>query len=289
MIFEQNRFSVDIGETKIIWHIETPIIVPLSFTDLQEKYLKASLRTLHYGNVSVDNVLKKYYADFEKNKKLNESKLYDNINYKYDLIIDEILKFQKEVLNEMNFDLLKFNFLDDSESSSFCGLIFKRLKSSFDASRVLIKQGFYFETYSLIRQMLEQIAFAYNIYEKNSYEDFISPTKCISSLKDFYPYSGKFYGVLSSKTHIDKSQIERYFYIDENKEGQIILQSLEFSMETALDLLIILDLYCCVFEFLFRDKIFKERFLTKEKTICEKRKTRVFYHQVFEKYRNLYK
>lgn len=289
MIIEQNRFSVDIGETKIIWHVETPIIVPLSFTDLQEKYLKASLRTLLYGNVSVDNVLKRYYADFEENKKLNESKLKDNINFKHDLIIDEILKFQKEVFNQMNSELSKFNFTDDSESNSFCGLIFKRLKSSFNASRVLIKQGFYFETYSLIRQMLEQIAFAFNIYNKNNYDEFISPTKCISSLKDFYPYSGKFYGILSSKTHIDKSQIERYFYIDENKEGQIILQSLEYSMETALDLLIILDLYCCVFEFLFHDKVSKERFLTNEKTICEKRKTRVFYHQAFEKYRNLYK
>ena len=168
MIIEQNRFSVDIGETKIIWHIETPIIVPLNFTDLQEKYLKASLRTLHYGNISVDNVLKRYYSDFEENKKLNESKLLDNINFKHDLIIDEILKFQKEVFNQMNSELLKFNFIDDSESNSFCGLIFKRLKSSFNASRVLIKQGFYFETYSLIRQMLEQIAFAFNSYDKNS-------------------------------------------------------------------------------------------------------------------------
>ena len=137
--------------------------------------------------------------------------------------------------------------------------------------------------------MLEQIAFAYNIYDKINFDEFVSPTKCISSLKDFYPYSGKFYGVLSSKTHIDKTQIERYFYIDENEEGQIILQSLQYSMETALDLLIILDLYCCVFEFLFRDKIYKNEYLTNEKTIFEKRKTRIFYHQIFEKYRSLNK
>jgi len=289
MIIEQNRFSVDIGETKVIWHIETPIIVPLNFTDEQEKYLKASLRTLHYGNVSVDNVLKRYYTDFEKNKKQISQVLKDNINHKHDLLIDEILKFQKKVFNQMNLELLNFDFTDDSEASSFSGIIFKRLKSSFNASRVLIKQGFYFETYSLIRQMLEQIAFAFNIHDKVSYDEFISPTKCISSLKDFYPYSGKFYGLLSSKTHIDKSQFEKYFYIDNNNEGQIILQSLEYSMETAIDLLIILDLYCCSFEFLFKDKISKKKFLTERNTICEKRKTRIFYLKMFEKYKELYK
>jgi hypothetical protein len=284
-----NRFSVDLGETKVIWNFGIPIVVPINFSIEQEKYLKAALTTIQYGNVSVDNILKRYFENFEENKKLSLSKLNDNINFKYDSLINEILNFQKITFKQMTSELSKFDFEDDSESISFCGLIFKRLKSSFDASRVLIKQGFYFETYSLIRQMLEQIAFAYNIYGKNNYDEFISPTKCISSLKDFYPYSGKFYGLLSSKTHIDKTQIEKFFYVDENQEGQIILQSLQYSIETAIDLLIILDLYCCVFEYLFKNKISEYRYIINETTLNDKRETRIFYHQIFEKYNNINK
>lgn len=289
MNINQDRFSVDFGETKIIWNYGIPIIVPVNFSIEQEKYLKAALTTIQYGNVSVDNTLKTYFKDFEKNEKIRFSNSKDNINYKYDSLINEILKFQKQTFEKMSRKFLKYNFVDDSESISFCGLIFKRLISSFDASRNLIKQGFYFETYSLIRQMLEQIAFAYNISGKDNFEEFISPTKCISSLKDFYPYSGKFYGLLSSKTHIDKSQIERFFYVDENGEGQIILRSLQYSMETAVDLLIILDLYCCAFEYIFKDKISKYQFIENETTLNEKRITRVFYHQIFEKYRTINK
>jgi hypothetical protein len=284
-----NRFSVDLGETKVIWNFGTPIVVPINFSIEQEKYVKAALTTIQYGNVSVDHILKRYFENFEENKKQSLVKLKDNINFKYDSLINEILNFQRITFEQMTFDLSKFNFEDDSESISFCGLIFKRLKSSFDASRVLIKQGFYFETYLLIRQMLEQIAFAYNIYGKNNYGEFISPTKCISSLKDFYPYSGKFYGLLSSKTHIDKTQIEKFFYVDENQKGQIILQSLQYSIETAIDLLIILDLYCCVFEYLFKNKISEYKFIKNETTLNDKRKTRIFYHQTFEKYKNINK
>lgn len=69
MNINKDRFSVDFGETKIIWNYGIPIIVPVNFSIEQEKYLKAALTTIQYGNVSVDNTLKTYLMTLKKMKK----------------------------------------------------------------------------------------------------------------------------------------------------------------------------------------------------------------------------
>ena len=64
--------------------MDYPIIVPKIFNTEYEKYIKASLRTLHYGNVSVDHVLKRYYSDFDEkcNKEKNLGKRVSFTNMK---------------------------------------------------------------------------------------------------------------------------------------------------------------------------------------------------------------
>jgi hypothetical protein len=287
---EQNRYKVDLGETKIIWHIDTPIIVPNNFTIEQEMYVKAALTTLHYGNTSVDHVLKRYYSDFEDILSANKEKVKEGMTFKFNSLIDEILKYQKFGFEKIDAKLSGFNFDGDSESIYVCGLIFKRLTSSFGAVRTLINQGFYFETYSIMRQMFEQLAFAYRTSQKNTYDEFESPTKSISFLKNFYPYAGEFYGKLSSKTHIDKTQFKNYHIIDDNNEGQIILRSTEFSINVALDFIIIFDLYCSVFEYLFHTKIEELEYIHRYKLLLkDRRPTHPFFNYVFEKRKEILK
>lgn len=287
--FNQNKYSIDLGESKIIWHLDYPILIPKRFSVEQEKYIKASLRTLHYGNVSVDHVLKTYYSDFNKIHEHNKEVKQKSEVYKYEKLVDAFLDFQKKIFNEYKSTLSQVDFNDAEESMFYCGLIYKKLYSNFQALRMLINFGFYYETFSLIRQMLEQIAFAFEVFHKKSFDDYESPTKCISSLKKFYPYAGTFYGELSSKTHIDKSQFINHYTVNEKKEGNIILRSLEFSADTAFDSSIILDTYVCVFEFIFFESLKEHKSLTLNKKIRKNRPTKVFHNKFKKAYLQLLK
>lgn len=282
--FDQNKYSVDLGDSKIFWFMDYPIIVPKIFTTEQEKYIKASLRTLHYGNLSVDHVLKRYYSDFDKIYKHNEDVKKKSEVYKYEKLVEEFLDFQKKIYNEYNSTLSKIDFTNAEESIFYCGLIYKKLDSNFQALRMLINFGFYYEAFSLIRQMLEQIAFAFEIFHKKSFDEYESPTKCISSLKKFYPYAGTFYGQLSSKTHIDKTQFINHYTVNEKNEGNIILRSLEFSANTAFYSSIILDAYVCVFEYIFFDYLKEYASVTKNKKIKKNRTTKSFYNEFKKRY-----
>ncbi|MCF6133548.1 hypothetical protein [Flavobacterium wongokense] len=273
--FRTLRYSVDMGETKIIWFYGTPIIVPLYFTIWQEQYLLAALTTERSGNISVDNTLKRQFKNYVEEHESLLKRQTKNKVFNYDIAVDEILLFQKMTYDKYKQKLKNLDFEGSSETFSVCGLIFKRLDGSFSAVRSLIKQGFYFETLSLIRQMLEQLSFAYSVFHKTTYNEFESPTN-VNLLKTFWPLAGKLYGELSSKAHIDKTQIKKYFVLDKEEKGLVLVRSLEYSLETSLDLILILDLYCCVFEYVFSDKLTDFEFLTKSLKLKKVRPTRTF-------------
>ena len=207
--------------------------------------------------------------------------------YKYEKLVEDFLEFQQNIYTHYNTHLLEIDFSSVGESMFYCGLIYKKLDSNFQALRTLISFGFYYEAYSLIRQMLEQIAFAFEIFHKQSIDEFDSPTKSISILKRFYSYAGSFYGLLSSKTHIDKTQFINHYTVNEQKEGTVLLRSLEFSVEVAFFSSIILDIYVCVFEYVFSDTL-NERFcLTINKKFKKSRPTKTFHSRYKKKYLKL--
>lgn len=284
--FRLLRYSVDMGATKIIWFYDTPIIVPLNFSISQEQFLLAALSTERSGNVSVDNTLKSYFNNYIENYDSSIKKFKNNRVFNYDNAVDEILLFQKRTYEKYEQILRSFDFNDDSEILSTCGLIFKRMDSSFSAVRSLIKQGYYFETLSLMRQMFEQLSFAYSIFHKTSHNEFESPTN-ISLLKTFWPSAGKLYGVLSSQTHIDKNQFKKYYILDEENKGQVVLRSLEYSLETSIDFISIIDLYACVFEFVFSNKLGEFNFLTKKLKLKKRRPTHIFHKKWQSKLKNI--
>ncbi|WP_160137516.1 hypothetical protein [Chryseobacterium sp. c4a] len=292
MDIKQDIYSIDFAKTKVIWFADIPLIVPDTFTFEQEKYVKAALRTLFFGNTSVDNILKSTYFKDHVELLLEHEKDYENSELKeYDDLRNTFFQFQEEIYLKYKQVLDKINFEGKSIAYSHCGIIYKKLDSNFSALRMLIKYDYIYECYAIIRQIVEQIAFAYDTQFRNEIEDFQSPTKSISKLKEFYPSIGIVYGELSSKTHIDSSQFPNHFYVNlKNKEDSgVILRSRKKTFSICHLALIMLDLYACVFEHIFYDEINDFACIKKNKTLLKKRETRNYINVFAKDYNRLIK
>ena len=78
-----------------------------------------------------------------------------------------------------------------------------RLSMSFKYAAFLLMQGATYESSSVLRLCLEQIAWAYDVHllDDDSLFD-KSPTKSISKIKEIDPSSGRIYSLLSDYTHV---------------------------------------------------------------------------------------
>lgn len=292
MDIKQDIYSIDFAKTKVIWFADTPLIVPDTFTFEQEKYVKAALRTLFYGNTSVDNILKSSYFKDHVEILLEHKRGYENSELKeYDDLRNTFFQFQEKIYLKYKQVLGNINFEGKNTAYSHCGIIYKKLDSNFSALRMLIKYDYIYECYAIIRQIIEQIAFAYDTQFRNEIEDFQSPTKSISKLKEFYPSIGIVYGELSSKTHIDSSQFPNHFYVNlKNKEDVgVILRSREKTLLICHRALIMLDLYACVFEHIFYNDIENFSCIKNNKTLLKKRETRNYINVFGKNYSRLMK
>jgi hypothetical protein len=281
-----NNYTIDLGDTKVIWHHFTPLIVPEEFSLTEERYLLASQQTLFCGNTSVDNILKSQFADYETQIAAALQKHKDNVNLRKIELVSKTLKEAKKVYTTVYDSLKGLDFSSTGEAHLVCEMIFLRLHSGFKACRFLIKYGYYFETYAIQRQILEQLAFAYHVSNHITYDDFLQPPSCIKQFKNFYPSVGTLYGLLSNRTHIDKTQIKLFRIRNENDEVQTIINSLDYSLETMYDFLRLLDIYCCTFEYCFRNQLSggKLTFITKKSHLKRNRITR----SLGESYRKRY-
>ncbi|CAI8773029.1 hypothetical protein [Chryseobacterium sp. IT-36CA2] len=292
MDIKQDIYSIDFAKTKVIWFADTPLIVPDTFTFEQEKYVKAALRTLFFGNTSVDNIFKNSYFKDHVEMMLENERDYGNSELKeYDDLRNIFFQFQEKIYLKYKQVLGDINFEEKSTAYSHCGIIYKKLDSNFSALRMLIKYDYIYECYAIIRQIIEQIAFAYDTQFRNEIEDFQSPTRSISKLKEFYPSIGIIYGELSSKTHIDSSQFPNHFYVNlKNRENAgVILRSREKTFLICHRALIMLDLYACVFEHIFYDEIDDFSCIKKNKTLLKKRETRNYINVFGKNYSRLMK
>lgn len=290
---KQNIYSIDFAKTKVIWFIDIPLIVPENFTFEQEKYVKAALRTLFWGNISVDNILKSDYFKNEYSEIIKSNyEAYEKSSLKeFDDLRNFYFDYQENTYNHYKAILANIDFEGKGEAYSHCGIIYKKLESNFSALRMLIKYDYIYESYAIVRQMVEQIAFAYDTQFRNEVKDFQSPTKSISKLKEFYPNVGLIYGELSSKTHIDSSQFINHFYVNpkDKEDSGVILRSREKTFLVCYCALKMLDLYCCAFENIFYNEIKSFKCIKKNKTLLKKRDTRNFIKLFGQKYSRLIK
>lgn len=246
MNIESLYSGIDISDMKIIRiGFGVPFLVPKDLTIDEEKYLRASQLTIALGNKSIDNILKNNLSDFETTRTTNV------LNDK-EKLLNEALGLSKVQQKELQQILGGLTSLPDTKASIACLTVFSRLQATFCSVHSLISLGYYFESFALIRLILEQLAY---VYTASMVEDgkgsFQSPTKSISQLSKFHTQTGKLYGILSKKTHIDKSEIYRYIKIQDGKV-YTLHNSIDFSLGASIYLLAVLDIQYCVFEFCFR-------------------------------------
>ncbi len=127
-------------------------------------------------------------------------------------------------------------------------LVLERLPSSFFSAHLLYRLGHRYEAHAISRLILEQIAWAHAAYPLDDINEIknLVTTKTISKLKVTIPESGKLYGFLSKKTHIDYNSHFEFLHI-ENDENVILHTQSEY-YEYAQVILYLADLFGIVWE-----------------------------------------
>jgi hypothetical protein len=100
------------------------------------------------------------------------------------------------------------------------------------------------------------------------------------------------YGLLSKRTHISLDQMGLYF--KHNKTGGesvLTYTSLEYSLQTLYDFLIVLDIYCstleCSFARYFKDENKKLLYVTEKRVLKKQRPTKKLVNEYAKKYMQL--
>ncbi|MDJ0365225.1 hypothetical protein QMK33_08675 [Hymenobacter sp. H14-R3] len=261
--YDINSLGLDLSDFKIVWVDNVPFFVPKDMDVLEEKYLFASQLTLMFSQKSVDNVLKNYLSGFEESRSSITSS-------QEEILIEGILNISKQTYNALHKKLSDINFGEGTVSTIACNALFFRLAPTFRAIHYCINFYYYFEGFSLIRLVLEQLAYAYTASQVASgkFKTFVSPTKSVGILKNLLPNAGRLYNVLSKKAHIDKSEIHNYIKI-ENEQHFVLLHDINYALEASAYLLLVLDLMNCTFEYCFKNYgiHFENTFLDRNKAV----------------------
>ncbi len=227
------------------------IVVPRVPGDRLSRLLLAALKTYTAGFKSVDYVFNKYIGNVN---------LSGEPNYFEKLLLNTIAEIREnyEAIVEKHFSL---NDLPDIPGLVAAGAALIRLNSSFKSACFLIQQGLPFEAMCVSKLIMEQCAWAYVVHSIKNGDFFkIQPTSCIARLKELFPKFGHLYGELNKNAHIDPKVIHRLVRFKDNKVSVVLVNPSE-SLAASLYLMILVDIYGLVMEFIYKNYLKKFDFL----------------------------
>lgn len=128
--------------------------------------------------------------------------------------------------------------------------VLRRLPGSMIRAGFLYRSGGWFEGDAVVRQILEQLAWAYSVCRINDAKSVskVSPTKSISNLASLIPSVGKFYGRLSTLAHLSP-KVHGLFMTEHDGRLKIIEAHGDESLLQILNLTVIADIFAVVFEY----------------------------------------
>lgn len=131
-----------------------------------------------------------------------------------------------------------------------------RLHSSFRAASLMIRLGYVFESFVILRLILEQAAWAYAVHEIDDEDAFrkVSSTKAVTKLKRFLPYVGPVYGLLSDYAHIAPYVTSEYIEAHED-DYRVILTSPKHNLLLSYISLRLADTFGVVAEYVYRGSV----------------------------------
>jgi len=231
------------------------IAVPSNLPNEYRQKIVAALTTAHLGNKSIDRTYKKIKPDLDKifptdkfpNEKLTEE----------NKLTREIFDFLRDEHRRM---YSVFGNIDSTKlplGKHICYLALTRLSESYRACLMLIRMGFYFESYSIIRMIFEQLCWTLANYTLNDYDGLdklIQPTKSITYAKTKFKFIGTFYNNLSHFAHISNNALGNYISQGEN-EFILTYSKAEYVYETQIALYSLIKMQIDIIEIIYNEEI----------------------------------
>lgn len=214
-----------------------PIGVPFDAPRDFKLRVYAAAHSYISGNKSVDYFLKRYgdLIEFERPSAQQRA----------------LCAFLRGVLSEAR--SVYEEIVNGVERNTYLGLFaaemcLGRVLSSIRMSAMMLINGYLFEAAAIMRIVIEQIAWAWAIHERDDDGIFSVPaTKSISALKELSPRAGRRYALLSDYTHINPNLQGQY--IDFSEEyAAVMSRQPERSAEMAVLLGLLVDDYRVVTE-----------------------------------------
>jgi hypothetical protein len=234
-----------VGDKSFIFAV--PLDAPPELQKRMFAGMKSYFKELRYGKTeSIDQLLKevgdKWRFEVESRTELQ-------------VLVDEMVTTaRRELENTLAACTRNPRWTDNTTLGGFVGAsaVF-RLRSTFTAAALMTRFGYGYEGAALIRLILEQIAWAYSI--RNAADLSVlhePPTGRISELRSLAPWTGRLYGWLSDRTHIDPDLTREYIQLSEDLHRVLMRQPTKWSAPLAWCFVIVTDLCNTVAEIVFR-------------------------------------
>jgi hypothetical protein len=211
------------------------------------------------GVKSVDYFIKKYFRD--------HNIIIDKESYQH-CITMSLVRMRDYIV--ANVDYYRKIEKPDIPSLFASSAALFRMENSFRGVLLCIKSGLSFEAFTLERNILEQIAWIYSVYNHNG--DFleIQPSKCIRNLKTIYPEAGRLYGMLSNFLHVNPKITPSYVTFD-GAGSSVIMRKPEDILTSIRVLLLLIDWYFIMAEIIYYDCLKDYFFIRRDKSFRDNR------------------
>ncbi|MCD9030104.1 hypothetical protein LDO26_18120 [Luteimonas sp. BDR2-5] len=143
-------------------------------------------------------------------------------------------------LSQCNFEVERVasQLTNGVERRSYLGLFaaesaLLRLSVSFEYASFLLMQGAVYESASVMRLCLEQIAWSYDVYLLDNETLFEkNPTRSVSKIKELDIHAGKLYSLLSNYTHI-QPKLQRDYLDFSDKYAAVIFRDFDAALKLS--------------------------------------------------------
>jgi len=222
-----------------------PIAIPDGTSNQLKKYLSAALVADTMGNKSIDRTLQAY----------GDGWIFDDKKSEFEKYRDELLQTVQRCYTVILDRRKQLDGLPDHIGLIRAGAAFMRLENSFQITLFLAKRDLYFECACVLKLILEQIAWAFSVYEIDAHDhvNAVSPSGSITALKTIIPYAGKVYGYLNNLAHIDTKLLNELIHIDEQGAAYSALGRPTRVFQLGYYALIVADIFGIVMELIYRD------------------------------------
>lgn len=230
----------------------------LSSPEDLRKNLTAAAMAFGLGHNSIDYVRKRYKDVLKEEPSIRTTAWLQHVGR------NELLSILTRILKETTYAV--------KEKPDVLGLFAAdmaliRIVASFRSALELLKLGFYIEALTICRLIIEQLAWIYDIHEKDDESFFNTPTsKSIGKIRRFLPELARAYGQLSEWAHLAPHVAPHYVSIKDRAELEgVIIKSPTKSAIGLVVLFRLLDYTWIISEYIYRNKLRKLNCIYKRK------------------------